>query len=97
MLLVAHVSTRPSNSWVQMAKLSVVHANQFFSGQLIVVRESAGKRLSGKRGTVLGRCATRSKVRVLLDGSKGPITLHASFLRPADRAIADEIDLIEVE
>ncbi|EHR01392.1 hypothetical protein Bra471DRAFT_02113 [Bradyrhizobium sp. WSM471] len=50
------------------------------AGQLIVVQADAGPRLAGKRGVVLGTGATRTRVRVLLDGSKGPITLHERFL-----------------
>jgi len=50
------------------------------AGQLVVVEAAAGPRLSGKRGVVLGVGATRTRVRVLLEGSKGPITLHERFL-----------------
>jgi len=50
------------------------------AGQFVVVQVAAGPRLAGKCGVVLGMGATRTRVRVLLDGSKGPITLHARFL-----------------
>ena len=50
------------------------------AGQLVVVEATAGPRLSGRRGVVLGLGVTRTRVRVLLDGSKGPITLHERFL-----------------
>ena len=52
----------------------------FASGQLVIVRAEAGRRLEGKQGVVLGAGATSTRVRVRLDGSKGPITLHQRFL-----------------
>lgn len=57
-------------------------AFKFASGQSIMVRAEAGPRLGGKRGIVLGAGATSTRVRIRLDGSKGPITLHKRFLSP---------------
>lgn len=50
-------------------------------GELVVVQTAAGPRLAGKQGVVLGIGATRTRIRIRLDGSKGPITLHARFLQ----------------
>jgi len=50
------------------------------SGRRIVVGATAGPRLGGKKGFVLGPGATANQVRVLLDGSKGPITLHVRYV-----------------
>lgn len=50
------------------------------AGEQVVVCDAAGPRLSGKQGVVLGFGAARSRLRVLLDGSKGPITLHVTFV-----------------
>lgn len=58
-------------------------------GERVVICEAAGPRLSGKQGVVLGFGATRTRLRVLLDGSRGPITLHITFVDPVvqhDRA-----------
>lgn len=49
-------------------------------GRRIVVVASAGPRLGGKKGIILGAGTTASKIRVLLDGSKRPITLHARYV-----------------
>lgn len=54
--------------------------NKTMRGQRIVVASSAGPRLAGRSGTVTGKGTTKSQVRVLLDGSKGCITLHARFV-----------------
>jgi hypothetical protein len=53
-------------------------------GTRIVVGKSAGVRLGGRTGIVLGFGSTRSRLRVLLDGSRGPITLHVSFISRLD-------------
>lgn len=45
-----------------------------------VIAAAAGPRLGGKRGIILGPGITANQVRVLLDGSKGPITLHARYI-----------------
>jgi hypothetical protein len=52
------------------------------SGFRIEVAVSAGPKLAGKHGIVMGRGTTKNQVRVLLDGSKGPLTLHARFVTP---------------
>jgi hypothetical protein len=54
--------------------------NELMDGRRIVLSVSAGPRLSGKQGLVLGRGTTANQVRVLLDGSKSPITLHIRFI-----------------
>ena len=53
---------------------------ELVGGRRIVVATTAGPRLGGKKGFVLGPGATANQVRVLLDGSKGPITLHARYV-----------------
>ncbi|GEC58644.1 hypothetical protein BEL01nite_76870 [Bradyrhizobium elkanii] len=50
------------------------------AGAHVIVGHSAGPRLKGKRGVIVGVGATRTKVRVLLDGNRHPITFHVSFL-----------------
>ncbi|WP_051335049.1 hypothetical protein [Bradyrhizobium sp. Ai1a-2] len=45
--------------------------DELVAGRRIVVGPSAGQRLSGKKGIILGPGATATQVRVLLDGSKG--------------------------
>ncbi len=49
-------------------------------GSRIIVAPSAGRKLAGKQGVISSNGATKNQFRVLLDGSKQPITLHASFL-----------------
>ena len=53
---------------------------KFMAGSRIVVVDTAGPRLSGKRGRIVARGAKASQFRILLDGSKHPITLHFRFL-----------------
>lgn len=77
----------PASPLNQFRWLSPEHRSwqpgSFAAGQLVIVQETAGPRLGGKRGKVLGIGATRSRIRVQLDCSKGPITLHARFLERA--------------
>lgn len=54
--------------------------NNLSKGQRIIVAPSAGPKLHGKLGIVVGKGTTSSQVRVLLDGSKNFITLHARFV-----------------
>ena len=71
----------------------LVEESLLVKGQTIVIVASAGSRLAGKSGIVTGKGATRSQVRVLLDGSKCCITLHARFLGlPQGRALQDPAD-----
>lgn len=58
-------------------------------GCRIVLAEAAGRRLSGTFGVVLGLGSTRNQVRVLLDGSKQPLTLHIRYLDLLDSGHAD--------
>lgn len=62
--------------------LSVVK-NTLTKGRHVLIAESAGIKLAGKRGVVAGKGTTKSQVRVLLEGSKNSITLHARFVDPA--------------
>lgn len=77
----------PTSTQNQFRCLSPEHrawqSDSFAVGQLVIVQETAGPRLSGKRGRVLGKGATRTRIRIQLDSSKGPITLHARFLEQA--------------
>lgn len=57
----------------------LIAKTELINGSRIVVVDAAGPRLSGKRGIIVGRGATASQFRVLLDGSKYPITLHSRF------------------
>jgi hypothetical protein len=68
------------NRNLPMAPGRLVAEKSLIKGQRIVVASSAGKRLAGKSGIVTGKGTSKSQVRVLLDGSKGPITLHARFV-----------------
>jgi hypothetical protein len=63
----------------KLADLLVVK-DELMGGRRIIIAASAGPRLSGKRGIVLGPGATASQVKVLLDGSKRFITLHARYV-----------------
>lgn len=72
-----------------MAYASESTLHDWTAGERVIVREAGGPRLSGKQGAVIGFGATRSRLRVLLDGSRGPITLHITFVDPVvqhDRA-----------
>ncbi|OSI73925.1 hypothetical protein BSZ21_06160 [Bradyrhizobium canariense] len=53
---------------------------ELVKGQRMVVNAAAGPRMAGRLGVVLGSGGTRHRVRVLLDGSKNEMTLHARFL-----------------
>ncbi|MGY8635114.1 hypothetical protein RAD15_21800 [Bradyrhizobium sp. 14AA] len=57
----------------------------FPPGSRIRVTPAGGSRLAGKTGTVIGGGYYPKSVRVVLDGSKVPITLHADYLAPIDR------------
>lgn len=61
-----------------------VKTGLFTKGRRIIVSSSAGPRLAGKNGTVIGKGTTPNQVRVLLDGSKSYITLHARFVEAQD-------------
>ena len=54
--------------------------NELVKGQRIIVNAAAGPRMVGRHGVVLGSGGTRHRLRVLLDGSKHEITLHARFV-----------------
>ncbi len=57
-------------------------------GSRVTVTSTAGPKLGGKSGLVVGTGATSSQLRVLLDGSKHSITLHSSFVEPAGSGLA---------
>ena len=67
---------------LELAGTGVGTRHKWTAGERVVVCDAAGSRLSGKQGVVLGFGATRNRLRVLLDGSRGPITLHVSFANP---------------
>lgn len=54
--------------------------DELVGGRRIVVAPAAGLRLGGKKGIILGPGTTASQVKVLLDGSKRPMTLHARYV-----------------
>lgn len=58
----------------------LVAKDELFAGRRIVVALSAGPRLSGRKGVILGPGATATQVKVLLDGAKGYVTLHVPRL-----------------
>ena len=58
--------------------------NKFANGQQIIVSASAGPKLGGIHGVVVGQGTTKSQVRVLLAGSRNYITLHSRFLSPVE-------------
>ena len=57
---------------------------KFPPGSRIQVRPAAGPRLAGRIGTVIGAGYYPKSLRVILDGSKGPITLHMNFVAMVD-------------
>ncbi|MCP1766050.1 MULTISPECIES: hypothetical protein [Bradyrhizobium] len=54
--------------------------DELLAGRRIVIASLAGPRLSGKKGIVLGQGATATQVKVLLDGAKGYVILHARYV-----------------
>lgn len=58
---------------------------RFAIGSRIEVKPSAGPRLCGKTGTLIGAGYYPKSLRVILDGSKSAITLHVGYV-----AILDE-------
>lgn len=56
----------------------------FPPGSRIQVKPTAGPRLSGRTGTVIGAGQYSKSLRVILDGSKGPITLHMEYVAMID-------------
>lgn len=53
-------------------------------GSRIQVKPAAGPRLAGRMGTVIGAGYYPKSLRVILDGSKGPITLHMNYVAVID-------------
>lgn len=53
---------------------------QFAIGSRIEVKPSAGRRLCGKTGTVIGTGYHPKSLRVILDGSKSPLTFMLRML-----------------
>jgi hypothetical protein len=53
---------------------------EFAVGSRIETKPSAGPRLVGKTGTIVGAGYHPQSLRILLDGSKSPITLHVTFV-----------------
>jgi hypothetical protein len=73
------MSRNTNRNLPKSADLLVVK-DELVGGRRIVVAASAGPRLSGKKGIVLGPGATASQVKVLLDGSRRHVTLHARYV-----------------
>ncbi|QHP68711.1 hypothetical protein EI171_16400 [Bradyrhizobium sp. LCT2] len=57
---------------------------KFPSGSRIQVKPTAGPRLAGKTGRVIGVGYYPKSLRVVLDGSKAPLTLHADYVVAID-------------
>ncbi|MGY4625617.1 hypothetical protein ACVWY3_003373 [Bradyrhizobium sp. USDA 4486] len=57
---------------------------KFPAGSRIQVKQAAGPRLAGRIGTVIGAGYYPKSLRVILDGSKGPITLHVNYVTMID-------------
>jgi hypothetical protein len=53
---------------------------EFAVGSRIEIKPSAGPRLVGKTGTIVGAGYHPQSLRILLDGSKSPITLYITFV-----------------
>jgi hypothetical protein len=53
----------------------------FRIGARIILSEAIGPRLANRHGTVIGGSAYKDSLRVVLDGSKTPITLHQRYFR----------------
>lgn len=58
----------------------MVIKEELIAGRRIVVAAAAGPRLSGRRGVILGPGATATQVKVVLDGAKRFVTLHARYI-----------------
>ncbi len=54
--------------------------DEFKVGARVKVSEAAGPRLAGKHGIILARARYYNAVRVKLDDSKFPVTLHRTLL-----------------
>ncbi|WP_245327064.1 hypothetical protein [Bradyrhizobium sacchari] len=63
----------------------------FPPGSRVQVKPEAGARLAGKTGRVIGGGFYPRSLRLVLDGSKVPITLHVNYVA----AIDDEIDRVK--
>lgn len=63
---------------------SAQHELKFPSGSRVQIKPTAGPRLAGRTGTVIGAGYYPKSLRVILDGSKGPITLHMDYLATID-------------
>ncbi|WP_246820728.1 hypothetical protein [Bradyrhizobium iriomotense] len=60
----------------------------FPPGSRVQVKPEAGARLAGKTGRVIGGGFYPKSLRLVLDGSKVPITLHVNYVA----AIDDDVD-----
>ena len=72
----------PRNTFRDLPRTAdlIVAKNELLPGRRIVVTAAAGVRLAGKKGIILAAGATPSQIKVLLDGSKHFITLHARYV-----------------
>ncbi|TYL88012.1 hypothetical protein FXB38_02520 [Bradyrhizobium cytisi] len=57
---------------------------KFPPGSRIQVKPGAGPRLAARTGTVIRTGYYPKSLRVILDGSKGPITLHMDYVAMID-------------
>lgn len=64
---------------VKSADLSVAK-KELLPGRRVIVLASAGSRLGGKEGIILGFGTTPSQVKVQLDGAKSHVTLHVRYV-----------------
>nr|WP_249803422.1 hypothetical protein [Bradyrhizobium zhengyangense] len=61
---------------------------ELLPGRRIVLTAAAGARLAGKQGIILAEGATPSQVKVLLDGSKRFVILHARYVNLAGSSLS---------
>lgn len=65
----------------------LVVKDELMPGRRVVVAATAGPRLSGRKGIILGPGATATQVKVLLDGAKGFVTLHTRYVDLLDAPV----------
>ncbi len=66
--------------------------HKFPIGSRIKVGPTAGPRLAGKIGSVVGLAHHPTSRRIVLDGSRCPITLHITYLAILDEAPGSDGD-----
>lgn len=63
---------------------------EFEVGVRIRINERAGPRLGNKFGTVISRGKYLNSLRIVIDGSRTPLTLHRKYLELADEDHPDQ-------